>query len=425
MSRQYRSVCGGIKQMGYTDIIRNTRTGLRKRYRRAFSNLWDRRMEYDPRFARISAFVKYEKMDISKLHEGKPPRLIQFRSYEYTYLLKSFILNHSLAIKTNSIYFNNQPVDTIFSKIHDSFGVARILRENWEQFSEPVAICLDHSKFDGHYNTTLLELEHSYWRSLSSSRILKLLLKDQLSNKCITANNIKYKSRGSRCSGEYTTSEGNTLMNYAMLSSWLKFSGITDFRITVNGDDSVVFIERKDQTKLADLSFFRNFNMETECDRIAEDFREISFCQASPIRISKEGQPTWFMVKEPFRAITRATYADYKHRQCIDRLLTAQGLCEIAVNSGVPMLQEFALLLMSYGSLKPLGSIDKMPAKTSGRWLSSYVDIPDYTRSDFEIAFGVSKAEQQFIENSFAGQLRQPKSKILQTLLKYQNFIKN
>lgn len=423
MARQYLQNHGRFDQLPFKTVIENTRNTLRPRYRRAFLNMRDKRLDYDSRYTRVTAFVKYEKMDIDKFFEGKPSRMIQFRTFEYTYLLKSFVLNHSLAIKNNLIKWNDQEVRTIFSKIHDNFGIAQILKENWDNFLEPVAICLDHSKFDGHYNQDLLKLEHSYWLSLSRSHLFKRLLSDQLSNRGYSQSGLRFKSKGSRCSGEYTTSEGNTLVNYAMLATWVKNFGITNFRITVNGDDSVVFVERDDYLRMGDLNlaYFRNFNMETEVDIVADDFRKISFCQCSPIRLGNELK--WFMVREPIRAISRSCYMDYKHLYCVDRILTSLGICDLAVNSGVPLLQSYAINMIDMGSGKPLGSVDVMPFKSTGRLVSQITSINYTTRYDFEIAFGISVRDQLRMEADL-GKLRFPESTNA-TILKYKNFLIN
>jgi len=235
------------------------------------------------------------------------------------------------------------------------------------------------------------------------SRELELLLKAQIKQGGYTQNGLKYKTTGHRMSGEYTTSDGNSLLNYAMLIVWCKQSNIEHYRICVNGDDSVVIIEREDFAKLKPLSFFNNFNMETEMDRAVTDFQRISYCQSSPIRVMKDGELKWYMVKEPRRSISRLCYTDYNHLNSLPRIISSIGLCELAISSGVPLMQAVALKILRAGELaKPLGGFNKYPAAISGNDIE-FKPILDVTRQDFEIAFGIDMLEQINTEASIAG----------------------
>lgn len=402
-------------------LMANTRSTIKKRYRMAYYNLRQKVVNVGSREAQAKAFVKYEKIPIGKFESGKPPRLIQFRDFTYLYSLKKQVLGHSLAIKSGDIKWFDQPAKSIFTKVHDSYGIAQVMFESWKLFANPVAVCLDHSKFDGHYCKELLELEHEYWMRLNNSEFLERLLQNQLVNRGRTVKGLRYRVRGTRLSGEFTTSEGNSVMNYAMLRTWLNASGIKNFRIHVNGDDSVVMMEHDDLQKLLPLDYFRNFNMETECDRIVTDFRLISYCQASPIRVQREGQLVWYMVKDPHRTISRMQYSDSKFLQCPGRYMAGVGLCELAVNSGVPILQALSCLLIMQG--RPLGSVDKFPALYSGN-LSEVKPIHWQTRIDFEYTFGITPGLQHEIETAIAGQLGSPTDLNLK-LAKYRNFILN
>lgn len=403
-------------------LIENTRSTIRKRYKTAYYNLRNRVVNISGKESTSKTFVKYEKIPIGKYEAGKPPRLIQFRDFTYLYSLKKQVLGHSLAMKSGADieWMFGQQANTVFTKLYDSYGIARVLFQSWSYFTEPVAICLDHSKFDGHYHAQLLSLEHDYWLRLNPSRELKLLLEHQLVNRGRTVHGHKYKVTGTRLSGEYTTSEGNSVMNYAMLVSWLQASGVVNARIHVNGDDSVVIIEHVDQKKLLPYSYFRNFNMETEEDRVVTDFRLISYCQAQPIRVVKDGDFVWYMVKEPLRTLARLQYSDDRYLSVWQRYLSGIGLCELATNKGVPIMQTLSLVLISQ-SVKPLGSVDKAPALHSGN-LSEVSQISDITRLDYEVAFGITPLLQKEVEDAFAGAIRSP-TDLNATLSKYKLFI--
>lgn len=412
------------------EVMKNTRPSIRKRYQRARNNLRANRVTYSGLLSRLQAFVKYEKIPAGKVEDNKAPRLIQFRSYEYLYLLKKCLLGYKLVIKDEEKdvrWINDQTARSVFTKTMDNYGCASALRYSWEQFVDPVGVCLDHSKFDGHYDTKLLEVEHAFWKAAfeQKPRVKKLLdrlLSDQIKQKGRTANGLVYKTTGHRSSGEYTTSDGNTTSNGFMISVWCKASGVSKYRLHVNGDDSVLIVERQDWARMLPLTFFRNFNMDTSLEVVADNFQQISFCQASPIRVGDDLR--WYMCKNPLRSLSRLQYCDSKFKNCLDRFRLGVGLCELAVSSGVPIMQMAALYCIgSAESGKPLGSVDKYPALNSGN-NSEVRRINPITRDDFATAFGIGVAEQHQYEIAFAGKLRFTQD-LQRVLIKYKTFAKN
>jgi len=427
MASSYLQQFGRLKTSTYGLVCKYTRPKILQRYRRAYSNLKENRIYLNQVYARTSAFVKYEKIPVGKIEARKPPRLIQYRSYEYLYMLKASLLQHDLNVKTctNEFTYNGQSVRTIFTKLFNNYGVAEALRTNWDQFCDPVSICLDHSKFDGHYDTRLLQIEHKYWLSISSqNRLLKKLLDLQINQKGRTQGGISYKTTGHRMSGEYTTSSGNSLMNYAMLAQYCKASAFTKYRISVNGDDSVIFIESSELSKMLPLTYFSKFNMETECDRIVSNFQEITYCQSSPIRVRTDQGTLWYMCKTPIRSISRLCYSSADYELCMNRYRAGIGLCELAISSGIPVMQSVAVsIIQSSGLAKPLASVDRIPASKSGnKCLIRPVDA--LTRIDFELAFGISVEQQIDTESQLAGTVMSAPTFItLQNYLnEYQNF---
>lgn len=399
-------------------LVNNTRPALRGRYINAHKNIVNNRIIIDDHYSKLSTFIKYEKAAIEK--KEKPARLIQFRSYEYLYSLKSYVLDHTLTIKENpDIAWNGQKISEILTKYHNQVGCADVLRRSWDEFANPVAVCMDHSKFDGHYGPELLEIEHMYWNTLYKSKFLKYLLSKQFNNRGRTQNGLRYKMRGHRCSGEYTTSEGNSLINYAMIVCFVKHCGITKFRIHVNGDDSVLIIDQSELHKLRSVEFFRNFNMETEIDKIAYNFEAISYCQCSPIRIN--GQ--YKMTKEPWRAMSRAAYCDSKYFKCLNRFLAGSALCDLLSYQGVPVLQSFFLMLIRLTNLsRPLGSVDKRPSQYSGYDKISIIPVDETTREDFSVAFGMEPSEQINMEKYFDGLYQQTEESVSDYINKYKFF---
>jgi len=249
----------------------------------------------------------------------------------------------------------------------------------------------------------------------------------QIKQKGYTSNGIFYKTIGHRASGEYTTSDGNSIINYAMLVSYCVISNVKDFRIVVNGDDSIIFMDKSEHHKLLPLTFFNNFGMETTLDKVADDFRLITYCQANPIRIEKDNEMLWYMVKDPTRTISRMSYCDSKFIKCIDRFMLSNAICDLHIHRGVPILQEISKHIISnFIMSKPLGSFDRIPAAKSGNYLG-YTHINDVTRYDFEIAFGFELQYQIAIESSLAGKVKILPEILSEFIEKYKNYtnIKN
>lgn len=392
--RRYVGARSSLKQ-----VVLDSRPNIRNRYKRAYRDIVYKRISVGEKEALAKAFIKFEKIPVAKYEEGKSPRMIQYRSFEYLLLLKSCIKPFSEAIKSKSIHFENgQLLRTIYTKTMRPKDVALEMLKSWESFDKPVAVCLDHSKFDGHYAEQLLEAEHGMWNVMMPSKLLKGLLSLQTRNKGFTQCGFRYRTVGTRLSGEYTTSDGNTTANMFMISQWLRDSCITSYRLHVNGDDSVVIMDHQDFLKLGDLGYFNNFNMETELEMVAHDFRHIKYCQTSPIRIGGE----WNMVKDPIRTLSRMSYTDAKFARCRDRYVMGISLCELAVSSGVPMIQSFCLRNLGIKA-KPLGSIDKYPAKVASQSEIGLSAISEETRSDFTEAFGIPRSQQLIFEREMAG----------------------
>jgi hypothetical protein len=268
--------------------------------------------------------------------------------------------------------------------------------------------------------TQHMKVAHRIWNRLSKSKLMARLLKEQTVTRVRTQCGIKVKASGKRASGEYTTSDENGTTNYNMIKAVMAALIIKYFRVFVNGDDSIIIMERTDFNKIKMeqlLSEFAYLNMETSLDRIADSIEQISYCQSSPVNVDG----VWSMVKTPFRAMSRLCYTDKLYPQdALRRYYGGLGLCELAVSAGIPMLQSFALWLISQSrGSRPIGGIDKVVAKSVNPGPLAVKEISLDTRLSFERAFGYSVEEQLGVEDYFAGGIVKD-TKLYIT--KYQNF---
>lgn len=386
----------GYKMLTISEVMMNTRQKLRKRYRKAYDNLFLGTKNIFDNIAKLETFIKWEKMDTVKVEERKPARLIQHRSYEYLYLLKATMLPLKHMLYECEEEFMGQSVASIFGSGLDSEGLADVIREHFDHFSDTIALCFDHSKWDGHYSLDLMDVIHPLWIKLSDrSSLLRLLLRSQRYNRGQTQHGLKYRSVGTRASGEWSTSLENSVCNFLLLKTVFPNS-----RVCVNGDDSIVFVRREvyekcDFTQITE--YFRDLGQETKLDAVAFEIEQISFCQCKPICINGK----YRMVRDPIRTISRSSYTGLNVENCLDRYLAGLGLCELAANPGVPILQEFALKLIERSNFaspttaaRQHNLIDPKP--------SQYRPVTQENRANFEKAFGFSSAEQIELEQVFS-----------------------
>lgn len=416
-----------ISKVDHATLMSHTRPKLKTRYQKAYDSLRSRRYADTEVPSNITAFVKIEKMAASKI--TKAPRLIQYRNFKFTYLMKSWQVLMSKRLKESKSLIFGQRKCTAFTKNFDNPGVASILKESWDSFSRPVALCLDHSTWDAHVTPEFLEIEHEFWRRCmrryEDRRQFDILVRSQLNNKGRTKHGLRYRVRGSRMSGEYSTSDGNCILNWCLLVTWLQRSGVKRFRVHVNGDDSVIFIDAHDLSKLqlpeegGMIRWFRRLNMETKLDRVAHDFSQIEFCQSSPIRVDER----WRLVRKPERCISRSFICEGRWwgKRLRDYIGT-YGLGELAQHRGVPVLQAWSVYLLSYMTKRPVNGVDFTPARLSGNNSADLLPISLQSRIDFQSAFGWTINQQLQIEKMLAGVTNQNCPNVTDIIKRYSQY---
>lgn len=401
---------GNTGQLRAKTVINNTRQDKRMRYLKAYENIITRRERLDNRFSAITAFVKSEQTSIEKIL-AKPSRLIQFRSYEYCFSLKSYLLKFDLGIKDPDIKVklpNGQLLREAWTKYcTDDEQISNIIKA-WNRYVSPVALLLDHEKFDGHYEEQHVKNESKFWsRLLGDRRFLSWLLSKQRRNFGRTMNGINFVGKGKRASGDWNTSGGNTASNTFIYDTWCDVANVINYSIFVNGDDSILIVEYQDMLKLMELGmeFFSNLYMKTTIDDIAYSLEEISYCQRRLVKLN--GYYRW--VKDPRRTLGRFVVSEFKYLKCSDRYLLGKALCELHVSYGIPIIQAFCLrvihdVLTSRPDLRPLGSIDKVAAKNSSidQKQLTIQEIGDADRHSFYMAYGITPSQQIKIENDLA-----------------------
>jgi hypothetical protein len=334
--------------------------------------------------AQVKMFIKNERMS----DPSKAPRAIQGRGPRYNLELQTYIM------PIEEYIFHRGVNNAVSTKCFDQAEKAQCLRAAWDSFNDPIAILADHSRYDSRIHSVWLQAEHEYYLQFyDGDDYLKLLLNMQSHNTGRTRHGVAYTVKGTRASGDANTSLGNSVINIAILKYWTK--GVPA-RIIVDGDDSVVMMERAayanvDLLKLQSMGFSTTFN-------VVDEFEHIDFCQCKPI-LTKSG---WRMVRDPQRVIDRSTVcidANYQDLPLFKRWLASVGTCEESLNAGVPVLQSFARFLKRFAT----STITMRDVDTRYRVLRRPVesDILEHTRRSFSNAFGISPTQQCDLEQYF------------------------
>lgn len=339
----------------------------------------------------IRMFIKNERMSYTSTGGFKPPRAIQARSPQYTVVLQRYIMPYSKKWRR----MQDPPILVGF----DGAYIATTLYNAWVSYDDPVAVLLDHRKFDSGVHTEWLKQEHSYYIDhFRNDTELVALLEVQLRNKCKTANGVRYSMIGTRCSGDANTSSGNSTVNLAMLLRL--FRGVKSHTYNI-GDDSVVILARQSFNHLFNLGRMlelgRDYLWETPYN-IVDVFEHIEFCQCRPVNTISG----WLMVRDPERVLTRASYCiaqNVTDLTMLKRWMKGVGLCEQSVNPGVPVLQQFGAWMAAQTRAVPIYEPNYKP------WLRAipYCDntITASTRLSFAKAFNVSVDQQLRLEHYF------------------------
>ncbi len=339
--QQFVDRYSGRKRLVYQNALEDMRTG---RYS----------LEED---ASVKVFVKYEKTDRTTKRDPVP-RVISPRNPRFNIRVGRYLspseekIFHSLGL----MFHDEHP--TVIKGFNASDS-ARVLREKWELYFDPVAVGLDASRFDQHVSVDALKWEHKIYSRCFHGKHrtrLKKLLAYQLENHCsgsVPDGEVKYLVNGTRMSGDMNTSLGNCVLMCSMMKAYFLHKGV-DAQLANNGDDCVVFLERRDlphfMAGLTDWFLELGFNMAVE-DPV-DVFEKVEFCQTKPVFDGSE----WIMCRNPHTALAK----DSVMLKCWDTpsvfrgWLDAVGTGGLALSSRLPVFQAFYSSYVRSGKRRPI-----------------------------------------------------------------------
>lgn len=289
--------------------------------------------------------------------------------------------------------------------------IGRVIEAKFTALPDMVAIGLDASRFDQHTSVPALKAEHrSYLRCFPKSEraALATLLGWQLDTKgrgFASDGRVKYHVSGGRMSGDMNTALGNCLLMCSMVYLFFLDQGIKGDLIN-NGDDCVIFIQKKDLQVLERLpEFFLEFGYTMKVEAPAFCMEHIEFCQMRPVRIGGD----WVMVRDPRKSLAKDSIclSGARPGKSWDRWLAAVGECNLALCGGVPVMQEFASLFVRESHGAP---VDKHHVlREAGSYFlrrglhPKVLPVDDEARYSFWKAFGILPDTQIDLERILKG----------------------
>lgn len=275
-----------------------------------------------------------------------------------------------------------------------------------------VAIGIDASRFDRSVSDIFLEFEHKFYTSLvPGGRERKQLaewLSWQINNKgrarCADGT-IKYKVRGTRCSGDMNTGLGNCLIASCMIIAYCEDRKVP-FELVNNGDDCVVIINKKHLRKFQRgfQEYFTEMGFVMVTEEPVYELEKISFCQAQPVY---DGV-SYVMVRDPRTCISKDCFSlkPWGNSKEYESWIAAVGNSGSALAGGIPVLHSFYKSLVRAGrNAKPLSLKD--PALIGGLYWSSKgmnrskYAVSDEARFSFWRAFGITPDAQEILEKQY------------------------
>nr|QXN75429.1 MAG: RNA-dependent RNA polymerase [Grapevine-associated RNA virus 9] len=370
--------------------------GKKKVYLKAVESLV--RWPYDRvRDAMVKGFVKVE-----PTQPGKDPRLIQTRGPRYHALLGSFVRPAE-----KQIYM---AVDRIFGsrtivKGLNAGQVGELIREKWEDFTDPVAVGLDASRFDRSVTVPLLRLVHSVLLYIyGNDSELASYLEEQLSNRGVVPcmdGIIKYDVEGGIMSGDVDTSLKGCVIMTALVWSWAAHAGVR-IQLVDNGDDCVAFMERSDLQRFTQgmAEWFADFHMDIVAEDPVYELEKVVFCQTQPV-LGSHG--TYVMCRDPRTATVKdsMTIVNVDETRVFRRWATSVSACGLALAGDMPVFCEI------YKAFGRIGNGENDNSCVSGglKWLSHGMSfrsgVTERTRYSFWRAFDIPPFVQRELESYY------------------------
>lgn len=376
-----------LKPCKYEDVIAAYAGAKKRAYHNAMLGL--KTYGYNRKSAVVSMFVKPDRYPTEDCLD-KDPRAIQYRKIEYNLELGCYIKpfeHHIYENLTMGVVSDTR----VIAKGLNNYERAELMLYKNEYFKNAKYVLLDHSRFDSTINIDHIKTTHRKYQRAFKSRKLQTLLNSQKNNVCYSKGGIKYRAMGTRMSGDPDTGCGNSVVNNDTIWGWMQYCGIVKYDYILDGDDSVLYVESEDVDKL-DFGYFTLVGFETKME-IVDNIIQAEFCQSKIIRATRP-----VLMRNPLRAMSHVNVSRrHYHKSIWPSWLAACGMCEVANNQGVPILQSFGNQLASLSKRKFID--DQIKWRLSLVEFSGKIEeITMQARLDVYEAWGISPSNQLILE---------------------------
>lgn len=390
-------------------FIEETPAAKRKLYKQVIDDLKGDMCDHKDSF--IGLFLKCEKTNDQK---DWVARLISPRHPRFNKCLGQFTKKVEKVLYTAIDMFWGRPS---VMKGYNARDTAKHITDCWNTFVDPIAIGLDMSRFDQHIGKSALKFEHSFYLKIFKENRkeygdLRTLLNKQLRNQYYARStdgfDLKFRTAGTRCSGDMNTALGNVLIMCALLAHLKKTTNSKTMKIIDNGDDCVIMIERF-ELPLFNEDFITQemlkFGFTVKVEPPVDTLQQVIFCQSVPI-VDNTGKPC--MVRSPYTALTKDTINCHLPKTLAEakKWLGAIGDCGISLSSGIPMFTSFYnMLRRSSEGVRSKNGIYNLEqtgfAHMAKGMVNQGMEITEQTRYEFWLAFGIIPEVQRDVEKHY------------------------
>jgi len=285
--------------------------------------------------------------------------------------------------------------------------IGNICAAKWNSFDEPVGVPIDAVKMDMHCSKQALQWEHSTYNIIFKTMELKKLLMWQIENKgrgYCSDGKLKYEVEGRRFSGDMNTALGNILIMCGLVWTYAQERGV-HVKIINNGDDCVMFCEKRDLKKLMHGfdAWFLEFGFRMTVEKVVTELEQIEFCQMHPV-----ATPSGYtMVRNIRTALAKDTMTvlPVTNEASARVWFKAIGQCGLSLSSGIPMTQSFYTLYDRQSNkqtkVSEHGAMQTGMAMLARNMKYKFREPTPHTRYSFWLAFGFTPDEQRAYESKF------------------------
>lgn len=422
VSRRVARLLGRTEPQGARDFYRAYSGAKRVMYEQACDSL--EKSPVTPKDAKVRMFVKMERTNPYR-KVNPDPRIIQARSPRYVASLAKFLKPIEHRFYPLVYEGARMPEGRVCGKGLCQLERARLVDKYFHQIPHCTCLGIDVVRFDRTVLPPKLALEHATYLRCCNHPELQRLLSWQIKNRCYSAKGLSYNTLGKRMSGDLNTALGNCILMTMFVIYALDVDPYIPYLLLVDGDDCLVFVESK-YAKLIRARIqagFDKLGMELKWECVADRVADIKWCQTRMVNTVLG----WNLVRDPLKVLS-TTLTGPKFRSSnrgVARLMSDVGMCLLALNQGVPVLQAYAVALMRNAarvSQRPRASLSRrqrssrqrvlypgssslkyqyeMLLKRTGRKPGSHrpMEITTDARVTFAEAYDISPAQQLCIE---------------------------